>query len=75
MIRKVQSGVLGVTEGFLEQGDEVGVGQPVVDVRAVPAGLHKVSVAQGAEVTADGALGELEGVHEGGDAQLAGDEA
>lgn len=75
MIREVQAGVLGVTEGFLEQRDEVGVGEPVVDVGAVPAGLDEPGVAQGAEVTADGALGELEGIHEGGDAQFAGDEA
>ncbi|GGM60134.1 hypothetical protein GCM10008956_39730 [Deinococcus arenae] len=71
VVREFQAGVLGVAEGFLEQGDEMGVGELIVDVCAVPAVLDEPGMTQGAEVTADSALGELEAVHECRNALLA----
>lgn len=75
VVGEAQSGVLSVTESLLEESDEVSVRELVVDMGAVPAGLHEPGVTQGTEMAADGALREFQGVHEGGNALFASDEA
>jgi hypothetical protein len=70
-IREGKTLVLSVTEGLLDQLRGVGVGEAVIDVRGLSAGLDDLGAAQQREVPADRALRLSQGLDEPGHTTLA----
>jgi hypothetical protein len=71
MVWKAKTLVLGVTEGLLDQLRDVGVGEAVIDVRGLAAGLDDLGASQQREVPADGALRLSQGFNKSGHTALA----
>jgi hypothetical protein len=70
MVWKAKTLVLGVTEGLLDQLRDVGVGEAVIDVRGLTAGLDDLGASQQREVPTDGALRLSQGLNKSGHTAL-----